>query len=379
MKNLNKRYLICNGDANSYITHGGLPYNLFKNAKHYGLIDYAISLDYHKLRYWKSLWNLFQLLKYGKPKGFQWSEFYAKKLIKQIKYLKDQELSILSIYPLLPSYPWPEKWEVDFYIDATISQILDEYKLSNLISNSYKREIIKREKLNYLRANRIICRSNWAIKSLIKDYQIEKSKISLVPGGANLAIKEIDRSKLLTFPPKPSINNPIIVGFIGLDWERKGGNFLIKLADTFSENNIPFEIRVVGPKQDTLPNHQCLKYVGFIDKFLNLDLFIKELKSWHFGTLFSKAEAFGISNRECLILGVPIICHDVGGISSTLPKSNFGKMFDANPSPLIVYSWLMDIFSPYEKYISLRKKLLKQYKSFAWDRTITNLIKVLQK
>ena len=377
MTKLKKRYLICNGDANSYTTHGGLPYNFFKSAKQYGLIDKAISLDYQKLKYWKSIWNFTQLLKYGKPRGFQWSAVYTNKLIKQIKYLEDEEISILSIYPLLPSYPWPQKWDVVYYIDATIYQILDEYKLSKLISNSYKKEIINREKLNYVRANKIICRSNWAIKSLIKDYQIDKTKIFLVPGGANLDMKEIDRSKLLTIPPKPSDYNPIILGFIGLDWERKGGDFLINLADTFNENNIPFEIRVIGPKQDTLPNHPCLKYVGFIDKFLNLDLFIEELKSWHFGTLFSKAEAFGISNRECLILGVPVICHDIGGISSTLPKSNFGKIFDANPSPLIVYSWLMDIFNPYQKYITLRKKLLKQYENFTWDRTITNLIKVL--
>ena len=256
MKIVNKRYLICNGDANSYITHGGLPYNLFKTANKYGLIDKAISLDYNKLKYWKLLWNFIQFLKYGKPRGFQWSQFYANKLIKQIKFLEDQELSIFSIYPLLPTYPWPERWNVEFYIDATILQIIDEYKVSNQISNSYKREIIHRERLNYVRANRIICRSNWAIQSLINDYQIEKSKISLVPGGANLDIKDIDRSKLLSFPPKPSINKPIVVGFIGLDWDRKGGNFLIKLADTFNENNIPFEIRVVGPKENTLPKHK---------------------------------------------------------------------------------------------------------------------------
>ena len=377
MKKFKKRYLICNGDANSYITHGGLPYNLFQTAKQNGLVDKAISLDYQKLKFWKFLWNIVQFFKHGRPKGFQWSRLYSSKLIKQIKYLEDEELSILSIYPLLPSYPWPEKWSVDFYIDATILQIIDEYKVSNKISNSYKREIINRERLNYLRANKIICRSNWAIESLINDYKIDKSKISLVPGGANLDIKEIDRVKLFSFPPQPSINNPIVVGFLGLDWKRKGGDFLIKLADTFNENNIPFEIRVVGPKKNTLPNHKSLKHVGFIDKFLNLELFIKELKSWHFGTLFSKAEAFGISNRECLILGVPVICHDIGGISSTLPKSNFGKMFDANPNPLIVHNWIMDILNPYEKYISLRKELLKQHKSFAWDKAITNLKKVL--
>ena len=80
---------------------------------------------------------------------------------------------------------------------------------------------------------------------------------------------------------------------------------------------MPLEIRVVGPEEKKLPQHSSIKYVGFINKSLDLDNFIEEVKSWHFGTLFSKAEAFGISNRECLLLGVPVICHDVGGISST--------------------------------------------------------------
>ena len=43
------RILICNGDANSYITHGGLPFNLFKEARNQGLIDYAASLNYKKI------------------------------------------------------------------------------------------------------------------------------------------------------------------------------------------------------------------------------------------------------------------------------------------------------------------------------------------
>ena len=43
MKKISKRYLICNGDANSYSTHRGLPYNLFKTAKK-GIIE-AIDND----------------------------------------------------------------------------------------------------------------------------------------------------------------------------------------------------------------------------------------------------------------------------------------------------------------------------------------------
>ena len=113
------------------------------------------------------------------------------------------------------------------------------------------------------------------------------------------------------------------MGFIGIDWERKGGKFLISLLNLFNEKKVPIKLRVIGPKKNNLPIHPSLEYVGFINKSIDLEKFVKEITSWHFGTLFSNAEAYGISNRECLLLGVPVICHDIGGISSTLPKSNF--------------------------------------------------------
>ena len=370
-------YLICNGDAKSYITHGGLPFNLFKEANRQGVIDYAVTLNYKKLKYWKYFCNFLQIIKFGKPGGFQYSELYARKIIKQLKTEKNEKIKILSIYPLLPSYPWPKKWQINFYIDYTLTQIFDEYNQSNLISDLYKDKVIKRERLNYFNAKNIICRSKAAKISLIKDYKINKKKISIVPGGANLDLRKIQREKLLNIPLDPKNNKPIILGFIGLDWNRKGGEFLIKLAEFFKKKEVPLEIRVVGPKKNNLPNHSSLKYIGFIDKSLELEHFIKEVTSWHFGTLFSKAEAFGISNRECLLLGVPVICHDVGGISSTLPESDFGKLFEANPNPSKVYEWIMNILTPYSKYILLRKKIFDNFDLFTWNYSVSCLKEIL--
>lgn len=377
MNKQNYHYLICNGDANSPLKHGGLPFNLFKAAKKKGLIDKAVSLNYKKLRYRKLIWNLIQLIKFGKAGGFQYSNFYSKQIFKQINIPSANSINILSIYPFLPSYPWSDKWNVDFYIDATSLQIFREYSLSDMIAKSYRDEIISREKLNYQKAKRIICRSNWAVKSLLNDYQINKKKIFLIPGGANLDNKSIDREKLFSFPSKFSNKSPIILGFIGIDWERKGGKFLISLLNIFIKKNVAIQLRVIGPKKETLPSHPSLKYVGFINKSLNTEKFIKEITSWHFGTLFSKAEAYGISNRECMILGVPVICHDVGGIASTLPNSNFGKIFVANPNPNDVFNWIMDALNPYDKYISLRKKLLEQHDQFTWDKAIQDFENIL--
>ena len=91
-------YLICNGDANSQLKHGGLPFNLFKAANKNGLIVRAVSLNYRKLKYFKLIWNLFQYIKYGKAGGFQWSEFYAKKMINQIDISHENHINILSIF-----------------------------------------------------------------------------------------------------------------------------------------------------------------------------------------------------------------------------------------------------------------------------------------
>ena len=372
------RFLICNGNPNSNLTHGGLPYNLLKTSKRYGFIDSGINLNYNKLRNSKFLWNLFQIFKYRSTGGFQWSDFYSNKLTKQILISSDDEANILSIFPFLPNYPWPKKWNVDFYIDATIIQIFNSYSLSGNLNKDYKDNILRREKISYMNAKNIICRSNWAAKSLINDYEINKNKIHIVPGGANLDLKKINNKSLFSLPKRPSKINPVVLGFLGVDWVRKGGGFLTSLAEIFSKNNIPMEIRVVGPKKNNIRFHPSLKYIGFLDKSKNLDSFVKEVRSWHYGTLFSKAEAYGISNRECLLLGVPVICHDIGGISSTLPKSNFGKIFNSNPNPKDVYKWILDSFNPYDKYIDLRKKLLEKQNEFTWDKSVKNLSEILE-
>lgn len=371
------RYLLCNGDSNSPLEHGGLPFNLLKKGKEEGLLDEAIALRHQDLKNLKIIWNFIQFIKYGKPGGWQFSQLYAKKIFEKIEIPNNKKANILSIYPLLPAYPWPENWVVDFYIDATTSQLLKNYPGLNTISNSFQEKIINRERINYVNAKRLICRSHWAAESLLKDYKIEEDKIFVVPGGANIDVHLINCLDSLYIPPEISKKNPIKLGFIGVDWKRKGGDFLIKLTNIFSSKSIPFELRVIGPNKDSLPKHPSINYLGFIDKTYNLDDFVNELRTWHFGTLFSEAEAFGISNRECMLLGVPIICHDIGGISSTLPKSDYGMIFEPNPDPILVFNWIMDILNPYEKYVSLRTKLFKKRNQFTWEKAVISLKEIL--
>ena len=182
-----------------------------------------------------------------------------------------------------------------------------------------------------------------------------------------------------TIPLSPSKDKPLKIGLIGKDWARKGGPIVLDIVNKLNALSIPTVLRVVGLSKKQLPKNEHIQVVGFINKYENMENFISEIQSWHFGTLFSKAEAFGISNRECLLLGVPIICHDVGGIISTLPENDlsFGRIFRNNEKTQNIANWVSEVIKDYSQYIEIRNQISKSSVQFSWESTIKKMFKYL--
>ena len=136
-------------------------------------------------------------------------------------------------------------------------------------------------------------------------------------------------------------------------------------------------IRAIGPDPASLPAHPALQPLGFINKQTDTARFVAELQSWHFGTLFSEAEAFGISNRECLRLGVPVLAHAVGGIASTLPDAGCGQLFAPHPGAAEVTTWILARLTPYEGYLAWRAALAPRWREFTWAAAAEQLALIL--
>ncbi len=139
------RRLICCGDSTNIDTWSNIPYFVLKAGIKEGIFTNGLKLHPEALVLQKFLWNIIQMLRTGKPGGFQYSRLFNKKLLNQVNLDKDSEESIVSHFPALPNYPWPQKWNVAFYIDATTNQIFNEYGNSKRISDKLKKEIISRE------------------------------------------------------------------------------------------------------------------------------------------------------------------------------------------------------------------------------------------
>jgi glycosyltransferase involved in cell wall biosynthesis len=374
---VSRRQLLCCGDATHPTTHGGLSFRLLTAGLQSGLLQGGLSLDPQRLRWQRRLWNGLQLLRTGKPGGFQYSQVFTSALLAQARLPADQPLSLLSHYPHLPGWPWPKAWSVDFYIDATSRQVFDDYGSGQRISQRYQKHLLELERRAYECAGAVICRSQWAADSVITDYGIDPTKVHVVPGGANLDEALLAQCPAAAPPPQPSADQPLRLGFLGKEWQRKGGPFLLQLADALQQRDIPAVIRAIGPDPAHLPPHPALHPLGFINKQGDTVRFVAELRSWHFGTLFSEAEAFGISNRECFRLGVPVIAHAVGGIASTLPDGGCGRLFPTHPSAAEVADWIAARLSPYSSYLAWREELAPRWREFTWEAAVEQLSEIL--
>ena len=72
-------------------------------------------------------------------------------------------------------------------------------------------------------------------------------------------------------------------------------------------------------------------------------------------------------------MGVPIICRNVGGISSTLPDDECGKLFESEDQFEVVGDWIINQIANYSHYLSIRENLSKRYKEFSWDYSLVSL------
>ena len=372
--------LLCCGDATHLDTWSNIPYFLLQAGRSRQLFSAGLALHPEQLRWQRRLWNLQQWLRTGHPGGFQYSSWFLRSLWRQASQmpaLEGQPRRLLSHYPLLPPFPWPADWRVSFYIDATTRQVFEDYGAGSRISKAFQRVVLQRERAAYQASEAVITMSDWAAESVCSDYRIDPSRVHVVPGGANLDEQALIHLPATSPPPAPSAQTPLRLGFLGKDWQRKGGPFVLALAEALQRTGIPAVVRAIGPSAAELPSHQLLQPLGFINKRTQMEAFTRELRSWHFGTLFSTSEAYGISNRECLRLGVPVLARAIGGIPSTLTGAGCGKLFGEQAEVEDVLAWVQMQFSPYARYLSMRQQLAAHCCDFSWDASARQLQEIL--
>ena len=368
-----RRVLTVIGDSNRIGTWSGIPYFFLQAGREQGFLSAGLPLRPEALRRRRLIWHLARVVHGTRPGGFQYTEDFLRPLFAQARLGEDEEVEIISHFPLLPPRPWPAGWRVSYYIDATLQQNFVDYGLADRIGRRVREDALRRELEHYHAAERVVCMSRWAAGSVVEHYGIASAKVHVILPGANLDDRDLAPATAHAAP----LLIPLRLGFIGKDCSRKGLPFLLQVAEELERRRHKVRVLALGPRAEDLPSHPLLQSAGFVDKRHELRRFLELVRSFHFGCLFSSAEAYGIANLECLRLGVPVLASRVGGIPDTM-RAGLGYQFEPGCPPQEVADLLQTFVRDPPAYHDLRQRVARAAGEFSWRRTVQNFTALWQ-
>ena len=244
---------------------------------------------------------------------------------------------------------------------------LDDYGWR--IGRRVRSDALARERDAFLASRFVVCMSEWCADDVISSYGIPPDQVRTIAPGANL-----DDDSL---PPPPQWGgelSPLRLGLVGLDWEKKGGPIILDAAVILNRMGYDVEVVVVGPAPERVPAHPALRRLGFIHKGRELPQFVELIRTFHFGCLLSRVEAFGIAAIEYLRLGVPVLVAKVGGI---IDPKEAGLRFPVEADGEQVAEMLAEVLHHPDRYARMREAAARDGAVYRWDRAAQEMLELL--
>ena len=164
------------------------------------------------------------------------------------------------------------------------------------------------------RASRIVYASEWAARSAIHDCQVPREKVSVIPMGANL--DEVPTAEQVSSARSRPRGNECRLVFIGVDWERKGGDTALAAMRRLRERGMDATLTVIGCVPPDAASEPNMRVIPFLDKSLpeHQHLLTQVLLESDFMLFPTRREAFGVVCCEANACGLPLIVSDGGGV-----------------------------------------------------------------
>ena len=237
------------------------------------------------------------------------------------------------------------------YLSGTTFKLLNNYYpyFCNLLSTSVRQgNIIEGSAIR--KASLLLYASQWAAQSAVEDYGADKSRTQVLPFGANL--EEVYPREVVL---KKKKTDQCRLLFLGVDWQRKGGDIAFETLLKLEELGVQAHLIVCGCIPPRGLSHKRMKVIPFLDK--NDDGQRKELIDLLFTSDFlllpTRSECFGIVFCEASAFGLPAITTDTGGVSGAVEQGKNGLMLPLSAGGLEYASLIRDLYQDGLRYAEL--------------------------
>jgi glycosyltransferase involved in cell wall biosynthesis len=268
---------------------------------------------------------------------------------------------------------------VVIYTDACFAGMINFYKYFTNMPEETIRNGNFLEQSALSNCTLAIFSSQWAADSAIKHYEISKSKVFVVPFGANIESNLNEEAILNIIRDKST--DVIKLLFLGVDWERKGGDVALETSKILNERGIKTELHIAGSK---MPDAEFPSFVvnhGFITKSTKegRDLLNQLLITSHFLILPTKADCTPVVYSEANSFGLPCLTTNVGGIPSIIKNGVNGKSFSISDSPLSYVDYICEMKLDIVAYENLCMSSFEEYANrLNWTTSGKHIVRLLR-
>lgn len=356
------------GDAASPHCWSGIPYHFGEAARAAGhpAVPWRVDVDAFKVARW--YWNAGRVLAGRGVGGFQYSPTFLNRAEAAIPgpHWTGRVLSFQQHFPRANSVI-RRGGRLVYYVDCTFKKLSSPDGTLGQLPNGTRERACALEQQNYEGSEWVVTMSRWAKSSVIRGYGIRPEKVATILPGANLTLPE--DFGFSTPDGLPGRDRPLVLGFVGKDWKRKGLPFLMEVWRVLAHQGVKAVVRCAGNCPVELSRKSGLEYVGFIDKVREPERFLPFLTQCDLGCLFSQREPLGISTLEFLRAGVPVTGFDIEGMADTIPP-DAGLSFAPDSSAEEVATAIRMVFQDEGRVQRMRAAARRWSPLLGWERCV---------
>ncbi|MFK7961933.1 MAG: glycosyltransferase family 4 protein [Phycisphaerales bacterium] len=254
------------------------------------------------------------------------------------------------------------------WTDCTFASLEGYYAKYTNMSERTRRNGHEAERRVLERADVIVMACEWAARSAIDDYGTDPAKVHVVPFGANLPVAVDAAGAMALAEARPEDTCELL--FLGVDWERKGGDIAMQVAEQLHAAGRNVRLTVVGVDPPISDPPPWLRSLGFIAK--NTDEGLARLQQLlgesHFLLLPTQAECFGIVFAEAAAHALPSLAPNTGGVPNALIDGRNGHLFELSEPAEAWVDRIASLLDDRDAYLDLCRRSRATYEdTLNWD------------
>jgi glycosyltransferase involved in cell wall biosynthesis len=228
------------------------------------------------------------------------------------------------------------------------------------------------DRVAFGRVDHVVITSAWAKRNLIEHYGMEPADVTIVPIGAN-TVCELDADQLAA-RARTRLDGPLKLFWIGVEWERKGGDVAVAAAEELSRRGVPVELHMAGVTPDIEPR-PFLHLHGFLnfteDRARAEEIYLSSSMLM----LPTIAEDAGIVFAEAASFAVPSIAPGTGGVPTMVEDGVNGILLREGASALEYADALEALWNDPDRYLALAASSRSRYeREMTWAHVTEVLV-----